>query len=60
MFVNHLYMCADMWHCYIQKFEQPEDGLHETTLVYVHDRMATFLMEQLITVGGKLHDDETV
>jgi hypothetical protein len=45
MFGNHLYMCADWWHCYIQNFEQPEHRLHETTLVYVCDRIMTLLME---------------
>jgi hypothetical protein len=26
----------------------------------VHERIATFLMEQVITAGGKFHADETV
>ena len=29
-------------------------------LVYVRDRIATFLMEQVNTVGGKFHTHETV
>jgi hypothetical protein len=29
-------------------------------LADVRERIATFLMEQVITAGGKFHDDETV
>jgi hypothetical protein len=29
-------------------------------LADVRERIATFLMEQVITVGGKFHADETV
>jgi hypothetical protein len=29
-------------------------------LVYVRERIPTFLMEQVITVGGKFHVDEIV
>jgi hypothetical protein len=29
-------------------------------LADVHERIATFLMEQVITTGGKFHVDETV
>jgi hypothetical protein len=29
-------------------------------MVYVRERIATFLREQVITVGGKFHADETM
>jgi hypothetical protein len=29
-------------------------------LADVRERIATFLMDQVITAGGKFHDDETV
>jgi hypothetical protein len=37
-----------------------EHPLDKLTLVYVRERIATFLMEQVITVEGKFHADETV
>jgi hypothetical protein len=60
MFGNHIYMCAGWWHFYIQRLRLDEHPLHKSTLVYVRDRIATFLMEEVITVRGKFHDDETV
>jgi hypothetical protein len=36
-----------------------EHPLHKSMLVYVRDRIATFLLEQVIAVRGKFHDDET-
>jgi hypothetical protein len=60
MFGNHLYMCADWWHCYIQRLWLDEHPLHHNTLVNVCDRIATFLMEQVIAVNGKFYADDTV
>jgi hypothetical protein len=39
MFGNHLYMCADWWHCYIQRLGLDNHPLHKSTMVYVRDRM---------------------
>jgi hypothetical protein len=60
MFGNHLYMCADWWHCYIQRLGLDEHPRDKSKLVNVRDRISTFLMEQVITVRGKFHADETV
>jgi hypothetical protein len=60
MFGNHLYMCADWWHYYIQILELDEHPLDKSLLVDVRERIATFLMEQVITAGGKFHADETM
>jgi hypothetical protein len=60
MFGDHLYMCDDWWHCYIQKFELPEPCLHKDTLFYVSDRTATFFMEHVIAVRGKFHANDIV
>jgi hypothetical protein len=60
MFGNHLYMCADWWHYYIQRLGLDEHPLDKSLLADVRERIATFLMEHVITVGGKFHDDETV
>jgi hypothetical protein len=37
-----------------------EHPLDKSLLVDVHERIATFLMEQVITAEGKFHADETV
>jgi hypothetical protein len=57
MFGNHLYMCADWWRCYIQRLGLDEHPLDKSTLVYVRERIATFLMEQVITMGEQFHDE---
>jgi formamidopyrimidine-DNA glycosylase len=59
MFGNHLFMCADWWHCYIQRLGLDEHPLNKSLLA-VRERIATFLMEQVITAGGKFYADETV
>jgi hypothetical protein len=60
MFGNHLYMCADWWHCYIQSLGLDEHPLDKSLLVDVRERIATFLMERVITTGGKFYADDTV
>jgi hypothetical protein len=60
MFGNHLYMCADWWHCYIQRLGLDEHPLDKSLLADVRERIATFLMEQVITAGRKFYADETV
>jgi hypothetical protein len=53
-------MCADWWHYYIQTLGLDEHPLDKSLLEDVRERIATFLVEQVITAGGKFHDDETV
>jgi formamidopyrimidine-DNA glycosylase len=60
MFGNHLFMCDDWCHCYIQRLGLDEHPLDKSFLEHVHERIATFLMEQVITAGGKFYADETV
>jgi hypothetical protein len=60
MFVNHLYMCADWWHCYIQSLGLEEHPLDKSLLADVCERISTFLMEQVITVGGNFFADAAV
>jgi formamidopyrimidine-DNA glycosylase len=60
MFGNHLFMCADWCHCYIQRLGLDEHPLDKSFLAHVHESIATFLMEQVITAGGKFYADETV
>jgi hypothetical protein len=60
MFGNHLYMCADWWHCYIQRLGLDEHPLDKSLLADVRERIATFLMKHVITAGGKFYADETV
>jgi hypothetical protein len=60
MFGNNLYMCADWWHCYIQRLGLDEHPLDKSLLADVRERIATFLMEQVITTGGKFHANETL
>jgi hypothetical protein len=60
MFGIHLYMCADWWHCYIQRLGLDEQPLDKSKLVNVRERIAKFLVEQVITAGWKFHADETV
>jgi hypothetical protein len=60
MFGNHLYMFADWWYYYIQKLGLEEHPLDKSLLADVRGRIATFLMEQVITTGGKFHADNTV
>jgi hypothetical protein len=60
MFGNHLYMCADWWHCYIQRLGLDERPLDKSLLVDVRERIDTFLMEQMITAEGKFYADEAV
>jgi hypothetical protein len=60
MFGNHLYMCHDWWHCCIQRLGLDEHPLDKSLLADVRDRIATFLMEQVITAGEKFYADETV
>jgi hypothetical protein len=60
MFGNHLYMCADSWHCYIQRLGLDEHPLNISLLANVHERIATFHMEQVIAARGKFHADDTV
>jgi hypothetical protein len=60
IFGNHIYMCADWWHCYIQRLGLDEHPLEKSKLVNVCERIATFLVEQVITAGGKFHVDENV
>jgi hypothetical protein len=57
MFGNHLYMCADWWHCYIQGLGLEEHPLDKSLLADVRERIAKFLMEQVITAGGKFYAD---
>jgi hypothetical protein len=60
MFGNHLYMCADRWHCYIQRLGLDEHPLDKSLLADVCERIATILVEQVITARGKFHADENV
>jgi hypothetical protein len=45
MFGNHLDMCDDWWHCYIQSLGLEEHPLDKSLLADVHERIAKFLME---------------
>jgi hypothetical protein len=60
MFGNHLYVCDDLWHCYIQILGLDEHPLDKSLPVDIRERIATFLMKQVITAGGKFRADETV
>jgi formamidopyrimidine-DNA glycosylase len=60
MFGNHLYMCVDLWHCYIQTLGLDEHPLEKSLLADVHEWIATFLMEQMIIAGGKFYADDAV
>jgi hypothetical protein len=60
MFGNHLYMCADWWHCYIQTLGLDERPLDKSLLADVRERIATFLMEHVITAEGKFYADDAV
>jgi hypothetical protein len=53
-------MCADLLHYYIQRLGLDEHPLDKSLLADVRERIATFLMEQVITTGRKFHADETV
>jgi hypothetical protein len=53
-------MCTDWLHYYIQRLGLDEHPLDISLLADVSERIATFLMEQVITAGGKFHADETV
>jgi hypothetical protein len=44
--------------CYIQRLGLDEHPLDKSLLADVRERIATFLMEQVITAGGKFHADE--
>jgi hypothetical protein len=39
MFGNHLYMCADWWHCYIQRLGLDEHPLDKSLLADVRERI---------------------
>jgi sugar lactone lactonase YvrE len=60
MFGNHLYMCADWWHYYIQRLGLDERPLDKSLLADVRERIATFLVEHVIIAGGKFDADENV
>jgi hypothetical protein len=60
MFGNLLYMCADWWHCYIHRLGLDGHPLDKSLLVDVRERISTFLVEQVITVGGKFHAEKNV
>jgi hypothetical protein len=60
MFGNHQYMCVEWWHCYIQRLGLDEHPLDKSLLADVRERIATFLMEHVITAKGKFYADETV
>jgi hypothetical protein len=60
MFGNHLYMCADWWHCYIQSLGPEEHPLDKSLLLDVRERIAKFLMEHVITARGKFYADDAV
>jgi hypothetical protein len=60
VFGNHIYMCADWWHCYIQRLGLDEHPLDKSLLVDVRERIATFLMERVSTAGGKFYADDVV
>jgi hypothetical protein len=60
MIGNHLYMCADWWHCYIQSLRLEEHPLDKSLSAYVRERIATFLKEQVITAGGNFFVDDAV
>jgi hypothetical protein len=60
MFGNHLYMCADWWHCYIHSLGLEEHPLDKSLLADARERFAKFLMEQVITGGGKFYADDVV
>ena len=48
-------MCADCWHCYIQDIDLSAVPLHEETLVFIHERTAGFLVDQVIKPSGQFH-----
>jgi hypothetical protein len=60
MFGNHLYMCADWWHCYTQTLGLDERPLDKSLLADVRERIATFQMEHVIIAGGKFDADDAV
>jgi formamidopyrimidine-DNA glycosylase len=53
-------MYPDWWYCYIQRLGLDERPLDKSLLADVRERIATFLMEQVIIVGGKFYADEAV
>jgi hypothetical protein len=53
-------MCADWRHCYIQRLGLDKHPLDKSKLVNFRERIATFLVEQVITAEGKFLADETV
>jgi formamidopyrimidine-DNA glycosylase len=53
-------MCADWRHCYIQRLGLDEHPLDKSLLADVRERIATFLMEQVIIARGNFYANETV
>jgi hypothetical protein len=53
-------MCANWRYYYIQRLGLDEHPLDKSLLADVRERIATFLMEQVIIAGEKFHADEIV
>ena len=51
-------MCADCWLSYIQEFEVPVSPLDKDSLVYIRERTAGFIMDQVIKPTGQFHIDD--
>ena len=48
-------MCADCGLCYIQEFEVSIEPLDNDALVYIRERICTFIVNQVLKPKGEFH-----